>query len=44
MTYSSVMMHTMNVLLLGMLAATIWKEELTYSPTTMLIMNAIKFR
>jgi hypothetical protein len=42
MTYSSVMMHMMNALLLDMLAATV--EEVTHSPTTMLTMNVINFR
>jgi hypothetical protein len=37
------MMPTMNALLLGMLAATTWKEDVTHSPTMMLMINAINF-
>jgi hypothetical protein len=40
--FGSVMMHTMNALLLGILATTV--EEVTHSPTTMFMMNAINFR
>jgi hypothetical protein len=28
---------------LGMLAATLWKEDVTHSPTTVLMMNTINF-
>jgi hypothetical protein len=37
------MMPMMNALLLGMLAAMIWKEEVTHNPTMMLMMNMINF-
>jgi hypothetical protein len=43
MAYSLLMMPTMNALLLDILAATVLKEEVTYSPTMMPMMSAINF-